>query len=209
MAAPRPECTATSTTVPRRQQNRSKGLPVTNPAVADNDATDPATSRSSRRALLGLGVAGATLAVSRSVSAAPSGADLAAFAIGAELSARDLYNSADGELWSVLADSHGAFAERLAGVSGVPASARNDDLFAANAEAFGSDDPSATALGLENLLAATHTELLGMVDDTALLGVIASIVASESRHAAVIANSSGASLDTTLVNSAVALAPEA
>ena len=182
---------------------------MTNPAVADNAATDQVANRSTRRALLGLGVAGAALAASRSVSAAPSGTDLAAFAISAELAAHDLYTEADGELWEVLSESHRAFAERIAGISGVSANTRNDELYDSLAGAFASGDPSGTALGLENALAATHTELLGMVDDSAVLAVIASIIASESRHAAVIASQSGASLDAVLVNSAEPLSPEA
>lgn len=182
---------------------------MTNPAVADHAPDDQVANRSTRRALFGLGVAGAALAVSRSVSAAAPGPDLAGFAISAELAARDLYDNADGELWSVMSDSHGAFAERLAGITGVSATRRNDDLYTAFAAGFQSGDPSEAALQLENTLAATHTELLGLIDDETLLAAIAAIVASESRHAAVIASTSGADLDTVLVNSAAALSPEA
>lgn len=182
---------------------------MTNPAVADNAAIDQVVNRSTRRALLGLGVGGAALAISRSVSAAPSGADVAAFAISAELAASDLYAAAEGDLWEVLSESHRAFAERIAGLSGVSANRRNEELYDSLVDSFSSGDPSATALGLENVLAATHTDLLGLIDDAAALGVIASIIASESRQAAVIATESGASLDVVLVNTAEPLSPEA
>ncbi len=182
---------------------------MTNPAVADNTATDQVANRSTRRALLGLGVAGAALAASRSVAAAPSGTDLATFAISAELAARDLYALADGDLWDVMSDSHRAFAEHLAGITGVSADIRNESLFSDFAASFESDDPAAAATTLENTLAATHGELLALVEDGALLAAIASIVASESRHAATIASISGADLDTVLVNSAAPLTPGA
>ena len=182
---------------------------MTNPAVADHTPNDQVANRPTRRALLGVGVAGAALAVSRTVSAASPGPDLAGFAISAELAARDLYDAADGELWSVMSDSHGAFAERLAGITGVSASQRNEELYSAFSVAFLGSNTSEAALELENTLAATHSELLGMIDDETLLAAIASIVASESRHAAAIATTSGADLDTVLVNSAAALSPEA
>lgn len=182
---------------------------MTNPAVADHTPNDQVANRSTRRALLGVGVAGVALAVSRSVSAAAPGPDLAGFAISAELAARDLYDVADGELWSVMSDSHGAFAERLAGITGVSAGERNEELYSAFAVAFLGSNTAEAALELENTLAATHSELLGMIDDETLLAAIASIVASESRHAAAIATTSGAGLDTVLVNSAAALSPQA
>lgn len=191
----------------RTQQNVSKGLPVTNPA-AEDAATDQNESRTSRRALLGLGVVGASLAAARSVSAAPA-ADLAAVAIAAELAAAELYAGADGDLWAVMSESHGAFAERLAGISGVSANLRNDAVVAAFAEGFAASDPSAAALELENTLAATHADLMGLVEDDEMLAAMASIVASESRHAAVIAQLSDAGLDAALVNTAASIAPEA
>ena len=190
------------------QPNVSKGLPVTNPA-ADTAATDQDASRTSRRALLGLGAVGAVLATSRTATAAPRPQDLADFAISAELAAADLYAEADGDLWSVLSSSHQAFAEALSGLSGIPASGRDDALYDANAEAFKSGDPSAAALELENSLVATHNSLTETFDDPAALAMIASISASESRHAATIATQSGAGLDAALTNTASALSPEA
>jgi hypothetical protein len=176
--------------------------------AAEDAATDQDESRTTRRALLGLGVVGATLAASRSVSAAPA-ADVAAFAIAAELTAAELYALADGDLWDVMSQSHGAFAERLAGISGVSADLINDEVYDAFADVFASSDPSPAALTLENTLAATHSDLMGLVEDDTMLAAIASIVASESRHAAVIAQLSDAGLDAALVNDAASIAPEA
>ncbi len=182
---------------------------MTNPAVADQNAQGPA-STTTRRALLGLGAVGAALAVSRTVSAAPDETDreLAGFAIGAELAASELYAAQDGDLWQVLADSHGAFAERLAGLSGVSADAPNETIMTTLGPVFDSDLEGA-ALELENTLAATHVELIGTVTDVDIAAAMASIVASESRHAAVIAAQSGGDLDAILVNSADAVTPEA
>ena len=182
---------------------------MTNPAVADQNAPGPA-STPTRRALLGLGAVGAALAVSRTASAAPGQADraLAEFAIGAELAAGQLYSGHDGDLWSVLASSHRAFAERLAGISGVSADAPNETILSALGPVFDSD-VEAAALELENTLAASHVELIAAVTDVQIAAAMASIVASESRHAAVIATQSDAGLDAVLVNSADAVTPEA
>jgi len=182
---------------------------VTNPAVADQNASGPA-STTTRRALLGLGAVGAALAVSRTVSAAPTEDDraIAAFAIGAELAAGVLYTGVDGDLWTVIAHNHRAFAERLAGISGVSADAPNETIMSTLAPMF-EGDVEAAALELENTLAATHAELIASVADVELAGAMASIIASESRHAAVIATQSDAGLDAVLVNTATAVVPEA
>lgn len=182
---------------------------MTKPAVADQNAPGPASSPT-RRALLGIGAVGAALAVSRTASAAPTpdDRDLAGFAIGAELAASELYAGRDGDLWRVLSESHGAYAELLAGITAVSADHRNDELYDSLSGGFDSDI-EATALALENTLAATHVELIGMVTDDEVAAAMASIVAAESRFAAVVANRSGADLDAVLVNSADALASEA
>jgi hypothetical protein len=188
-----------------------KDLLVTNPAAAETTATDQVASRTTRRAVLGLGAFGAAMAAARTASAAagtePS--DMAAFAMSAELAARDLYQLADGELWSLMASHHSAYAERIAGIAGLSARGRNDALYEAMSDAFSSGDPTDAALELENTLAATHTELLALVVTPRSIAAIASIAATESRHAATIAATSGADLDTQLTNSAAALAPEA
>jgi hypothetical protein len=188
-----------------------KDLLVTNPAAAETTPTDQVASRATRRAVLGLGAFGAAMAAARTASAA-AGTDpsaMAEFAMSAELAARDLYGLADGDLWSLMASHHSAYAERIAGIAGLSARGRNDAIFDSMSDAFSADDPSEAALELENTLAATHTELLGLIETRRIVAAIASIATTESRHAATIAAIAGADLDTQLTNSAAALAPEA
>ena len=192
---------------------------MTDSAVADQAETD----RPTRRALFGAGVIGAALAMagSRSASAtATSGLSeddsaLVMFAISFELSARDLYDAAigagaKGELWTVMREQHSAYAERLAGIIGVPADTRNDEVFDALESGFISSTSKA-AFDLENTAAATHIELLGRIDDTNVAGALASIVATESRHATHLADlaAMGDDLDALFLNTATALSPEA
>jgi len=187
---------------------------VTNPVEVDAPTERP-DRRSTRRALLGLGVVGAALAASRSVGAAAGdeGDQLAQRVIGVELAARDLYLAApdgfvaDG-LAEVFASNHAAFADRISGITGLSANQRDDAFFDSMESAFSGGD-TAAALELENTLAATHAELLGVIDDGTLLSAITSIVSAESRNAAVIASETGADLDVIIVNSAAPLTPEA
>ncbi len=191
---------------------------MTDSAVADHAQPD----RPTRRALFGAGVIGAALAMagSRSASAAASGlseddAALVAFAISLELSASALYDEAidagaTGELWHVMREQHVAYATRLAGIVGLPADTRNDELLDALRSDFRGSTTQA-AMALENTAAATHIELLGSVSDTNVASALASIVAIESRHAAHLADLAGMGddLDALFLNTATALAPEA
>jgi hypothetical protein len=192
--------------------------PVTDSAVADQAETD----RPTRRALFGAGVIGAALAMagSRSASAAATGlseddAALVAFAISLELTARDLYDAAidagaQGDLWNVMREHHKAYAQRLAGIAGIPADMRNDDVFDALEGGF-RGATSSSAFELENTAAATHIDLLGSVTDTNVAAAMASIIATESRHATHLAGLAGKGddLDALFLNTAAALSPEA
>lgn len=180
---------------------------MTNPTVVDT-TSGSTTGRTTRRALLGLGVVGAALAASRPASASPfpDQSGLAEFVIGAELAARDLYRAAPADMGAeglpeVLADHHEAYAERISGITGIPADTPYDQLLTGGMDAFSSGDLTA-ALDLENSLAATHAALLGETDDPTLLSALASIVSAESRHAAVLAAESGADLDAVFINTA-------
>jgi hypothetical protein len=191
---------------------------VTDSAVADQADSD----RPTRRALLGAGVIGAALAMagSRSASAANNGlteadASLVGFAISLELTARDLYDAAldagaTGDVWHVMREQHESYAQRLAGIIGVGADMRNDDVFDALVGGFQSST-SASAFDLENVAAATHVELLGQVVDVNSAAAIASIAAMESRHAAVLAGIAGMGddFDALFLNTATAVSPEA
>lgn len=189
---------------------------VTNSAVADHAATE----RPTRRALISAGVLGAALALAGSrPAAATSGYSAddqlgAGFAIGLELTARDLYDTAiaagaDDEIWALMREQHESYAQRLAGITGISADQRNDAVFDALAEAFDTGDPSAAAFELENIAAATHVDLLELVDDADIAAAMASIVSMESRHATVLALLDGNDdLDALFLNTATALAPE-
>jgi hypothetical protein len=141
---------------------------------------------------------------------------LAAFAIGAELAARDLYQAvidAGGEstAWTLLRNQHAAYADNLAGIAGTSADTRDDAVFDSLSADFGGDRPANAAFQLENTLAATHIELLASLTDVTLVNAAASIAMMESRHAAYLAQQSGRgdNFDALFVNDATALSPEA
>src|SRR5215207_8357904 len=142
--------------------------------------------------------------------------ELAAFAIGVELAARDLYQAvidAGGEstAWTLLRNQHAGYAERLAGIAGMSADARDEALYTASSAAFGGDRPANAAFDFENVAAATHLELLVSLVDTDTLEAVASIASMVSRHAAYLAQQSGRgdNFDALFVNSATPLTPEA
>lgn len=187
---------------------------MTDSAVADHAASD----RSARRALLGAGVLGAALALagSRSASAVAtpglSDADkeLAAFAIGLELTARDLYDTAiaagsSGEAWTVMREQHEAYATRIAGLSGRSANSRNDDVFTSIEGSFATVDPVGAAQELENVAAATHIGLLAQIEDGGFAEVTAAIAAMESRHSVVLGMLAGETGDALFTNPATPL----
>ncbi len=180
---------------------------MTDSAVADHAAPD----RSTRRALLGAGVIGAVLAAaaSRTASASAGLSDtdlqIAQTVIAFELAARDLYDAAleadaDNEVLQAMREQHESYAQLLAGISGISADARHEDVFANYADAFGSGDVAA-ALEVENGLASTHVALCGEAEDVDIVGALASIAVIESRHAVALATLAGEDdLDTLLVN---------
>ncbi len=192
---------------------------MTDSAPADHAAD----GHSTRRALLGAGVVGAAIALAgtRPVTAAPSGLSdsdlaIAGFAMALELTARDLYAAAigagaDDEVWAVMRKQHEAYAQLLAGITGQSARLRDDAAYGQFADAFATSDPSDAAFELENLAAATHTELLSSVEDIDIARAMASFVSIESRHAVVLAALSGRGddLDALFSNTATALSPEA
>ncbi|NDD62137.1 MAG: hypothetical protein EBZ46_07780, partial [Actinobacteria bacterium] len=58
-----------------------------------------------------------------------------------------------------------------------------------------------------NTLVATHTSLVGTLDGTAGSALVASIITTQARHAAILALVAGRALNDALVNSATALTP--
>lgn len=190
---------------------------MTDSAHADHATTE----RQSRRALLGAGAVGVALALAGGRPAAAttglSDDDLAigGFAIRLELAVRDLYDAAidagaDGDVWVVMREQHEAYAQQLAGVTGLSAGERDDATFDSLVAEFATADPLAAALAVENTAAATHTDLLGRVDDDGMAAAMASFVSMESRHATVLAGLAGDDdLDTLFLNTATPLSPEA
>ncbi len=190
---------------------------MTNAAPADRAATQPTT----RRAIIGAGAVGAVLAVtgSRAVGAAvpdSSGdAAIADQAIGFELAARDLYDAAiaagaSDDLWHVLREQHESYAQRVSGIVGTSANTPSATLFDSLSAAFSAAEPVAAAMELESTLAATHTEWLASVTNRNVAIAMASIIALESRHAAVLGIRSGINVgDELFINSAVSISGEA
>jgi rubrerythrin len=194
------------------------------PSLVDLDTTERA---SSRRSLLGLGgivAAGTALAIASSTTAAaapdkPTNADRVALnaALRLELAARDLYQQAAAELdgdvaqlASVVAKNHGAYAQAISGAIGISANERNDDVFNAQRSLFAGSDAQvfgAAARTLENIAVATHTALLANYESIDAIELTASIITTESRHAAVFASLAGfaSNLDEMLSNSAAPL----
>lgn len=156
----------------------SKGpSPVTHPAVGDAATTEGST----RRKVLGAGLIGAALALTATRSAvatsegALSEADLAllGFDQGFELAARDLYDAAiaggaDDPLMETLSEQHEAYAQAIAGLTGIPANQRNDDVFdefSAGFSSGGLGDVLQSAYDLEATAAATQVELIAELVD--------------------------------------------
>jgi hypothetical protein len=170
---------------------------------------------------------GAVLAVAGSRSAtasAPAGTsglsddDLAniAVVIGYELAAEQLYEhaiaaGADDPLWAVLARQHAAYADGLAGISGISADSPNTELVDQYATDFDTSDPAAAGYQLESVTSATNVELLGVIVDVNTATAMASIAAMESRQAAVLVGLSGQGddFDALFVNSATPRTPGA
>jgi hypothetical protein len=213
----------------------SKGpSPVTHDDVGDHARDDAAVAASGRRALIGAGVIGAVLAITggQRVSAAvspaavtpavgaPTGveAELLEFAMRLELSIRDLYDAAidAGGLVDVavaMREQHEAYAQGLAAFTGLSARGRNDDVYDSLEGDFAVADDVEVALAaydVESIAAATHTELIRLVERADVAALLGSIAVVESRHCAVLADAAGLGddLDALLVNDAEPLLPE-
>ncbi|MFM9084970.1 MAG: ferritin-like domain-containing protein [Acidimicrobiia bacterium] len=140
------------------------------------------------------------------------------FALEAEQAAHGLYSAAAasavgkgeaGPAVALMRDHHRAYAQALNGLYGEGASTQRS---AAVIEAFADRvaDPSASLDALrelENVLAATHTALVGRLESTDAAALVASIVTTEARHAAVLAELAGAGLDAALDAGTEPLAP--
>ncbi|CAN5589751.1 hypothetical protein BH23ACT3_BH23ACT3_01590 [soil metagenome] len=208
----------------------SKGTsPVTHDDVGDLAPDDAAVAVSGRRALIGAGVIGAVLAITggQRVSAtawpavgAPTGdeAELLEFVMRLELTIRDLYDAAidSGGLVDVagaMREQHEAYAQGLAAFTGLSARDRNDEVYDSLESDFTGGDDAQVALAaydVESIAVATHTEIIRLVERADIARLLASIVAVEARHCAVLADAAGLGddLDALLDNDAEPLLPE-
>ncbi len=174
-----------------------------------------------RRRLLAGGVAAAALALTgaRPASAALSNMpqaelDLLKYAQRLELTARDLYDEAissglDSPLLEAMSEQHEAYAHRIAGLSGLSADSRNDELFGRLRISFRGSSALQAAYDLESAAVATHLEVIGMITDVDAAALVASIISAESRHCVVLADvlGRGNDLGATLGNTADPILP--
>ena len=185
----------------------------------DLEIAEPATdtSLSRRRLVTRVGAAGlaglaAALLLDRGtlVSAAgpddrpgvPTDADKALLAqvMTLELAVGELYRTAaEGAsddlavVADVMASNHRAYAEAIAGATGISAGAADPELVADNLDAFtGSTTEALTAAhALEQTAVATHTALIAEYESNSAIALTASIAVVEARHATVIADMLG------------------
>ena len=195
------------------------------PSLVDLDTTEPAPTRRGLIAAAGAaGLVGAAVIAGGSRAAAaptkPTPADSAALvqAMRLETAAQDLYEVAaarlsgdDAVLATVIGNNHKAYAQSIAGATGVSNDQRSDEVYDSLRAAFDTSDPQAfanSARQLENTAVATHTALLGGCESSSAIELTASIITTEARHAAVLTSLAGfaANLDQMLVNDAVPLA---
>ena len=176
---------------------------------------DVDTSMSRRRLVTlagaaGLGGLAASLVVDRAALALPeddeaerpnlpTDADMALLAqvIGLELAASELYRlrleAGAGEYTAavgVMAENHQAFAQAVAGATGLSADAPNDDVIDSNSAGFegSASDFFEAAHTLEQQAAATHTALIAEYESADAIELTAAIALTEVRQATVLAD---------------------
>ncbi|MEI8321981.1 MAG: ferritin-like domain-containing protein [Actinomycetes bacterium] len=134
----------------------------------------------------------------------PTKSDIAVlqFAQGIELAMTALYTKASAAagkdlktVCTMFGEHHLAYAQSIAGLLGRSAiSAQNASFYAAfiAAAASGSDaELAGTFLSLENSLVKTHLGVLGTITGTDGAQLVASIISTQGRHAAVLAGFAG------------------
>jgi hypothetical protein len=196
-------------------------------------ATEPVAGVVARRSLLtsaaAAGIAGlaAALVVDRSAFAragvderpnVPTESDQVVLAqvIGFELAASELYRlTADSGVSDdlaaavgVMAENHQAYAQAIAGKTGLNADAINGDVFEAFKAGFAGSEQEflAAAHELEQTAVSTHTAVIGEYESVEAIAVTASILVVEARHATVLADVLGVGdLDVLFGNDAPAL----
>ena len=153
--------------------------------------------------------------------AQPTDADkqLLLFAQGVELAARDLYKKAvesgkysddEAAMLTMFGEHHNTYAQAMNGLIGkVATNKRNDSLYSTHVGQLGSAQAAYAALqSLENTLAATNTDILGQLRGLDAARILASIITTEARMAAVFGTLPAISLTSALTSSANSLAPK-
>ena len=191
------------------------------PRGTDNFDEQTVAGARDRRTMLVAGLTGAlaTIAGAAKVSAAENDftaaeLDLLRFAQRLELTARDLYDAAmaagaTGAVWEAMSEQHEAYAQSIAGLTGLSADSRNDEVYDALVGSFSSSAAAEAAYDLESAAAVTHIEVLGLLTHRPASQLVASIIAAESRHCVVLADLTGRGTDLTalLVNTASPILP--
>ena len=152
--------------------------------------------------------------------AQPTDADkqLLLFSQGVELAARDLYKKAlesakfsDDEvaMLTMFGEHHNTYAQAINGLIGkVATNKRNDALYSTHVGQLTSAQSAYAALqALENTVAATNTDILGQLRGLDAARILASIITTEARMAAVFGTLPALSLTSALNSSANSLAP--
>lgn len=187
------------------------------PSHVDLETAAPATGTMSRRSLVaraGLaGLAGALVVDQRAFAAVgdpaqpaerpnvPTDADKAVLdlVIGFELAVSELYRlklaagTGSDELATavgVMAENHQAYAQAIAGATGLSAGVADASTVAALRSGFEDSDTAffAAAHQIEQAAVATHTDALGDYESNDAISISASILINEARHATVLAD---------------------
>ena len=193
------------------------------PSHVDPQIAERATSRRGWLGAAGaaglLGAAAVLLSDGPAVAAPPNSPteadkELLGAAQSLELAARDLYQLAidagiddpDGSI-GVMARNHRAYAESIAGITGLSANSPNQEVFIALESEFDTTDVdrfAAAAQQLENFAVAAHTELLSQYESLQAIRLTASILVVEARQATVLGDVLGDDTDALLGASATA-----
>lgn len=187
------------------------------PSPVDLETAAPATGTMSRRSLVaraGLaGLAGAFFVDQRALAApgdlaqtaerpnVPTDADKATLdlVIGFELAVSELYRiklaagTGSDELATavgVMAENHQAYAQAVAGATGLSAGTANASTVAALRSGFEGSDTEffAAAHEIEQAAVATHTDAIAAYQSVDAIVLTASILIAEARHATVLAD---------------------
>ena len=153
--------------------------------------------------------------------AQPTDADkqLLLFVQGVELAARDLYKKAvdsgkfsddESAMLTMFGEHHNSYAQAMNGLIGkVATNKRSESLYSTHVGQLASAQSAFASLqSLENTLATTNTDVLGELLGLDAARILASIITTEARMAAVFGTLPALSLTSALNSSANSLAPK-